>query len=40
MVLFIHPVYFPVKLKFSKNLDLEKIIKKKFLNFVGPKFEK
>lgn len=40
MVLFIHPVHLPVKLQFSKNLDLEKFRKKTFLNFVGPNFEK
>lgn len=28
-----HTVYLPVKLRFSKNLDLDKIRKKKFLNF-------
>lgn len=40
MVLFIHPVYLPVKLQFSKSLDLENLRKKTFLNFVGPNFEK
>lgn len=40
MVLFIHPVYLPVKLQFSKNLDLEKFRKKTFLSLVGPNFEK